>query len=180
MEETARDPLKKAKEIGAIKSDVSPPNRKKGRNKSVSASMLCSPTNANKSFHETRHATDKNLGLTLETEWDEKPARSSVGHRVPIDSPTKRLIRFQNKRVSDMQERARRVTPQRNPGKVFVYSNRPKMTFETTLERLTAIEDQNEAMGKRMERTQGDIKEEIERSVAAELVPEMKERILRA
>ncbi len=118
---------------------------------------------------------------------DDLPKASTETHqkgrtllRVPIDSPTKKLIKFQNKRLSEKQEIARWASPHGGFDRMLVYSNRPKVNFETCLGRLEAIEGAEEASGVgEIERDYGNTKESIEKSLAAELLPILKEKMLK-
>ncbi len=97
----------------------------------------------------------------------------TVLQKVPIDSPTRKLINFQEKRLSDKKEIARRLSPHKSFEKVFVYSNNPKISFETCMKSL-----ENAKYGGGNEQLQKEeVKAKIEKSLAEELLPVLKEKM---
>jgi hypothetical protein len=103
--------------------------------------------------------------------------------RVPIESPTKRLIQMQQARLEKKTAIARQTSPQRNLDRVLVYSTQPKVAFETSVNRLQVIADQAQHKVKKVhldsdERHDlAEAQEQLEKEVAVELVPALRDRL---
>jgi len=110
----------------------------------------------------------------LETFNLAKPKNEMQFEKVLIDSPTKKLIKFQEKRLADKKEIAKR-SHNRSFDNFLVYSNKPKINFKTSIQKLEELKNTEKSESKK----EDIIKNEIEKNLAVELLPILKEKMLK-
>lgn len=86
-------------------------------------------------------------------------------------SPTSRLIDFKNKRYESKRELAKKIVPDRSFERLLVYSNKPKLSLETSLKKLKSITRNSD---KKKYKTTNSL---LEQSLAKELLPALEETL---
>ena len=137
----------------------------------------------NKDSPVNKQSIDKYIASALKLDGSDKQLKNSYSNkkkRVPIESPTKRLIKFQNKKVANKKEIARGFSAQRNVGPGLLYSSKPKAQFETSLGKFEEVSQQTLRTNQSLiveSQELIDNKLNIEKSLANELLPILKEKM---
>eukprot|EP00826_Nyctotherus_ovalis_P042192 TRINITY_DN4313_c0_g1_i10.p2 TRINITY_DN4313_c0_g1~~TRINITY_DN4313_c0_g1_i10.p2 ORF type:complete len:117 (-),score=34.52 TRINITY_DN4313_c0_g1_i10:247-597(-) len=88
-------------------------------------------------------------------------------------SPTGRLIDFRKRRSATKKVLAQRLTPQRSFERLIVYSNNPKVNFETSMKKLEEVKDRE------IRRKEGNdyVIKQMEKDLANDLLPILHEKV---